>query len=77
MVINNFLFLSTLEIMQGFLVWRVVAKLTAKPRNYSQTRPLATIWSINLGSIFASYKGNSYLYFLFKVLLWHKFLNQM
>ena len=35
MAISNYLFSLTSENPQGFSVWCVVAKLSAKPRNYS------------------------------------------
>ncbi|MCG2432132.1 hypothetical protein [Aequorivita xiaoshiensis] len=35
MAISNCLFLSTSENPRGFSVWYVLAKLSAKPRNYS------------------------------------------
>ncbi len=35
MAISNGLFLSTLEIPAEFPTWHVLAKLSAKPRNYS------------------------------------------
>ena len=35
MVINNFWFLPTSENPLGFSVWCVLAKFSAKPRNYS------------------------------------------
>ncbi len=35
MAISNCSFSSTFENPRGFLVWCVLAKLTAKPRNYS------------------------------------------
>ncbi len=34
-IVNNCLFLLTSKNPQGFSVWCVLAKLTAKPRNYS------------------------------------------
>ena len=43
MAISNCLFSPTLEIPQEFPTWCVLAELSAKPRNYSQPRPLATI----------------------------------
>ena len=41
MAISNCLFSPTSENPSGFSVRCVLAKLTAKPRNYSQPRPLA------------------------------------
>ena len=35
MAINNCLFSSTSENPRGFSVWCLLAKLSAKPRNYS------------------------------------------
>ena len=43
MAISNCLFLPTSENPRGFSVWCVLAKLSAKPRNYSQPKPLAVI----------------------------------
>ncbi len=43
MAISNCLFSPTSENPRGFSVWCVLAKLTAKPRNYSYTLPLAAI----------------------------------
>ncbi len=43
MAISNCLFSPTSENPHGFSVWCVLAKLSAKPRNYSQPRPLPTI----------------------------------
>ena len=47
MAISNCLFSPTSENPRGFLVWRVLAKLSTKPRNYSQPRPLANIMMKN------------------------------
>ena len=35
MAISNFLFSPTSENPRGFSIWAVLAKLSAKPRNYS------------------------------------------
>ena len=43
MAISNCLFSPTSENLYRFSAWCVLAKLSAKPRNYSQPRPLATI----------------------------------
>ncbi len=43
MAISNCLFSPTSENPLGFSAWCVLAKLSAKPRNYSQPRPLADI----------------------------------
>ena len=40
MAISNCLFSPTSENPRGFSVWCVLAKLSAKPRNYSQPKPL-------------------------------------
>jgi len=39
MAISNCLFSPTLEIPAEFPTWCVLAKFSAKPRNYSYTRP--------------------------------------
>ena len=44
MAISNCLFSPTSENPRGFSVWCVLAELSAKPRNYSQPRPLYAIW---------------------------------
>ena len=43
MAISNCLFSPTSENPHGFSVWCVLAKLSAKPRNYSQPKPLVAI----------------------------------
>ena len=43
MAISNCLFSPTSENPRGFSIWCVLAKLSAKPRNYSQPRPLVAI----------------------------------
>ena len=40
MAISNCLFSPTSENPRGFSAWCVLAKLGAKPRNYSYQRPL-------------------------------------
>ena len=47
MAISNCLFSPTSENPRGFSAWCVLAKLSAKPRNYSQPRPLAVITQKN------------------------------
>ena len=44
MAISNCLFSPTSENPLGFSAWCVLAKLSAKPRNYSQPRPLYDIF---------------------------------
>ena len=40
MAISNCLFSTISENPRGFSVWNVIAKLCAKPRNYSKPKPL-------------------------------------
>mgnify|MGYP001554462388 CR=1 FL=1 len=50
MAISNCLFSPTSENPHGFSAWCVLAKLTAKQRNYSYPRPLAFIANNTLQS---------------------------
>ena len=53
LAISNCLFSPTSENPHGFSVWCVLAKFNAKPRNYSQPRPLyATFMNLSILFIF-------------------------